>query len=303
MYYHEVCQSGEKCEDYFMDENIARQFQVLINDPAQYKKLAYDQWSEIGIYVPYWRVLPTYQISRCPFTGMPHMEMLDTYSLHSWGIRYSSGTSVDYARQDPVYSDQFVAVQAFLNLNGYKPRKNELTFGRNDASILENELPEVPFITPYLLPDDIESYAVMHALPIGKIVGDGFIPRYTLYVITYYAAEPETLLKRRWEQWTQGRKMNIPMNFYAVPRTDYWELTEQNPEMWDLTTWIKRGKLQWLDVADPDLPLHTDVEGFPYSNIQGMRHGYRYEPGQPIQIVKTVHTLEQFNSTPHYFAD
>ena len=95
-----------------MDENIARQLQIFIQDPAQYKKLAYDQWSEVHIYPPYWRVLPTYQISRCPFTGLSHTEMLDTYSLYSWSIRNGSGTSIAYATEDPVCSKHFVAVQA-----------------------------------------------------------------------------------------------------------------------------------------------------------------------------------------------
>lgn len=284
-----------------MDSHIARQLQVL-TDPEQYKQSATEQWSEVSIYPSYWRMIPTYQISRCPFTGLPHTEMLDTYSLYNWNIRYAEGTSIRYATEEPIHSDHFVAVQAFLNLNGYKPRKNELAFGRDDTAALHSELPEVPFITPSLLPDDIDSYAVIHALPIGKIKGEGFIPRYTLYVLTYYAADPDKLLKRRWDQWTQGRKMAIPMNFYAVPRTDYWELAQQKPEMWDLAAWVRRGKLRWLDVADPDLPLRTDIEGFPYGNIQGLRHGYRYEPQQAIEVVQSDHTMEQFHRTAHYFA-
>lgn len=167
--------------------------------------------------------------------------------------------------------------------------------------VLTSEEPEVPFITPGLLPDDMETYAVIHALPIGRIEGDGFIPRYTLYVLTYYAAEPDALRERRWQEWTRGRKTTITHNWYAARLTDYWEIAKEKPDVWDLTAWVGRGKLLWIDASDPTLPLRPDVAGFPYGNVPGLRHGYCYRPEQPLKTEKTRNTIERFHSITHFF--
>lgn len=106
-----------------MDENIARQFQVFVKDPDHYVQLAIDQWSEVHTYPPYWRILPTYQVSRYPFTGISHTEVLGTYSLGNWRNEYSNGTRIRYATEDPIHSEHFVAVQAFLNLEGHEPQR------------------------------------------------------------------------------------------------------------------------------------------------------------------------------------
>ena len=109
-----------------------------------------------------------------------------------------------------------------------------------------------------LLPDDIESYTVMHALPICRIEVDRFVPRYTLYTLTYYSAteDVKTLFER-------GREF-CTWSFVCRPPGD----PEEDPRWWDLNYWARTGRLHWLASDHPLLPLQKGPpDAFPYSNI------------------------------------
>ena len=83
------------------------------------------------------------------------------------------------------------------------------------------------------------------------------MPRYSVYMITYYSKEPSTLMERRW----QIQESECILSGGLLRRSS-----------WKLTKWVRSGKLQWLDPDVPDLPLRTGpVEAFPYVNIQGRR--------------------------------
>ncbi len=49
-------------------------------DAKRYERLANDQWNEVYTYIPYWNALDEHIISRCPFTGELHTQLLDTYN-------------------------------------------------------------------------------------------------------------------------------------------------------------------------------------------------------------------------------
>ena len=139
-------------------------------------------------------------------------------------------------------------VHHFINLNSVMP--TELDYKTLGC--------EVPHIIPVFLPDDVESYAVMHVLPICRVENDQFVPRYSLYTITYCSEEPSVLIKRRW-QISSSEVMFVSRGL--VTRAS-----------WDLAKWVQAGKLLWLDSEMPDLPLRTEpVEAFPYVGIQGRR--------------------------------
>ena len=230
--------------------------------PDRYLHLAFDQWDEIGVYVPYFFILPDITISICPFTGERHHQKLDTYSLYGWHNRYSKGEVVSFSPDGYHHSPHLYEVHPFINFNGKHPNKRNLMTGG-----LTSDEPEVPYITPRLLADDINGYAVIHSITIMNIRGKHFKPMYSLYVISYYADNVEQTLNTLQKEWSQTypdyRRMRV---------SDHWEIT--TPEHWHLEHWVNTGRLKWLD---RDNTLSSDVASFPYNNIDGLRHGYKYD--------------------------
>lgn len=193
----------------------------------------------------YWQNIPDYLVARCPLCGATYSARLDTYNLEYW-VRPTFGESVYRQYAQAINCPHFIVVHHFINLNSVMP--TELPYTELGC--------EVPHVISVFLPDDVESYAVMHALPICRVEDDQFVPRYSLYTITYYSEDPALLIKRRWQVMPGSEVM-----FSRGLRTK---------DSWSLIKWVQAGKLQWLDPESPDLPLRTGpVEAFPYVNIQG----------------------------------
>lgn len=205
----------------------------------------------------YWQNIPEYLIARCPLCGATYSAQLDTYSLKYW-LRPIYGRAVFHDRGQTIGCSHFVVVHHFINLNGVKP--TEIDYKRLNC--------EVPHVIPVFLPDDIESYAVMHALPICRVEEERFVPRYSLYTITYYSEAPSVLIKRRW-QLPPSEAMFIGRGLVKK-------------DSWDLPKWVQVGKLYWLDPGLADLPLRIGPpEAFPYTNIQGHREDHNiYRHGE-----------------------
>jgi hypothetical protein len=202
----------------------------------------------------YYQNLPNYVIAHCPLCGATCSARRDTYSLRYWYKPcHGQFISGEYAKE--ISCSHFVAMHHFINLNGVMP--TELHYTELGC--------EVPYVIPVFLPDDIESYAVMHALPICRVEDGQFVPRYSVYMITYYSKEPSTLIERRWKISSSECIL-----IGGLRRRSSWKLTR----------WVQSGKLQWLDPEVPDLPLRTGpVEAFPYVNIQGRKdlsNSYRH---------------------------
>jgi hypothetical protein len=55
-------------------------------------------------------------------------------------------------------------------------------------------------------------------------------------------------------------------------------MAEMSREAYDLRYWVQRGKLKWLDLSSPDLPLKSGpAEDFPYiefHDFTGQRKAY-----------------------------
>jgi len=272
---------------------------------AEYHSLTQElQYQRAGQFTPhtagneYWDRLPTYLIARCPLCNATYTEPLDTHSLFGWHphpdrwdfVYTDRRKRLDDAEEQRrleqviegtaqpdqfwastfestpqrVECSHFVAVQYFINLHGVLPK--EVQYFSNQS--------EVPFVMAVFLPDDIESYAVMHSLPICRIEKNRFAPRYSLYLLTYHSARPQTLWERRRAEFRGGDPFHFPM-------LGTWRSAKETPEVWDLPLWVERGKLLWLDLDQPDLPLKSGpVEDFPYRNIEGIRKSYVYRKGK-----------------------
>ncbi len=209
----------------------------------------------------FWKHIPEYVTGRCPLCGACDTEPLDTYgNLHSWG---HSEESFYRNAQRHIGCEHFVGVQTFIHLNG-------IVLNKYSGS------PEIPYVMPIFLAHDPESHAVIHCLPICRVEEERFVPRYLAFMLTYYSLEPQALFDENAKRWEPGMGM--------VRRMFPWE-SDNN-----LSHWVTRGRLWWLDLDQDqdDLPLRNEpVEEFPYANIEGIRTRFSYIKGK-LRLTKQV---------------
>lgn len=247
--------------------------------PARYQRIL-QKYAHAGRFrrfdagADYWNHLPRYLVSRCPFCNVPYTGLLDTHSLVSGWVTHpdiSDGGGTKAHQQHGC--GHFVAVQTFVNLNDIIP-----------TEIQYDEIAcDVPFVMPSFVPNDHPSIAVIHSLPICRIEHGTFVPRYTSYMVTYYANNPDVI-------WTRRRAENDRFGRGDPDAHTTWLFTageaHAHPESWDLPVWVTRGRLQWIDPATDDLTLRSDpVTAFPYNGIQGYR--------RPITIRRGHITVER----------
>src|SRR5579859_435289 len=220
-------------------------------------------WAAGRAAAAYWAALPTYLLARCPFCGAPYTGRLDTYSRAHWLLDgctwgnvygpatgliwfspYKGGDHIAGVRFQTVGCRHFLAVETFM----YPPRQWPA-----DVHIPRH----IPYIIGTWLPDDIRSMAVFHSLPICRTEEDHFVPDAALYIVSYFAEDGETVWERRAKQERQS--MARDQEYYPVL------LRPRGPHSFDLRWWVAQGKLQWLDLESPDLPLRAGPpEAFPY---------------------------------------
>lgn len=208
----------------------------------------------------FWGHIPEYAVVRCPLCGTPYTERMDTYSLRHWVLGVSDAV---YCECQKYSCQHFVAVQTFIHLNGVVPTERRFFEGRS----------EVPYVMPIFVPDDPVSYAVIHSLPICRVEGDAFVPRYLAFMVTYFSQNPRALYHRRSQDWEPGID-RLPLMYTPGEAAGI-------KEAWDLPRWVAEGKLWWLDLDRDDLPLRSGpAEEFPYGNIEGIRKEFIYRDGK-----------------------
>jgi hypothetical protein len=248
--------------------------------PEEYQAILQTGLSKHGVFVPaevseaYWNRLPTYLVAHCPLCGALYTSLLDTHSLFAWHTDPDLWEGI-FGRDEHQHIGcrHFVAVQTFVNLNGVLP--TELNYYHSKL--------DVPFVMPVFLPDDIPSFAVLHSLPICRIENNAFVPRYAVYMLTYYSNRPETLWERRRTEEAA----------YGAGDPDYEPVTlhplGEEPKAWDLRLWVARKKLLWLDPDTPDLALKAGPsENFPYATIEGYRWPFIFRNGE-LRLMYSSH--------------
>jgi len=265
---------------------VNHQFKAMTNTGSYQSKVEaeMDEWDNDFVY--YWHIIPEHTLSICPFCDEPYRQQIDLYSLYSRSRFSFYGDTLRYSPNGNHTCEHFTAVHGFLNLNRMKPRKRELYGGH-----LQSTEPEVPFISPCLLPDDLESRVVLHSLPICRIDGETFVPTYTLYLLTYYAQNAAAVRHRRLMEWTGGQPLRY-VTWADTRPSLYWEQVQDQPEVWDLERWWRKGKLFWIDPTTQRLNAFNAIE-FPYRAIKGVRHGYSYKSGKFAEQA-TYWTMQKF---------
>ncbi|MEZ4681960.1 MAG: hypothetical protein R2932_47895 [Caldilineaceae bacterium] len=177
--------------------------------------------------------LPKYTLARCPLCGAEYVGHIDTYSLQTWRRLHPEIHGYVYRNiYEYKQCSHFVAVQTFLNLNNNIP---------TEIPYLANGNGDVPIITPELFIDEFDASAVIHSLPICRIENEQFVPRYAIYVITYYSTNPtETRNQAMTSLYADAENVHWGTLFDSSDRM----VTE--PMVGKLAEWAKQGKLHWL---------------------------------------------------------
>lgn len=252
--------------------------------PDEYQRViaAYIGWSggiarrDAG--VDYWQIIPSYTYAYCPVCGTRYHEPADTYSIRGWAS-YNFLLKTLYVLEGyyptPKPCPHFVGLHVLLNLHDEQPR---------ELDHLENNTGEVPYITPWYFSSDFESYVVLHALPICRIENDEFVPRYTVFSLTYFCRDPDLLLRHLAAQAEEERVREDPEYYPAtVWPPGHIDKKQYNEALYDLARWAERGQLGWLDITKADWPLCLRAGmQLPemYRQIRGRRWKYAWEKGR-----------------------
>jgi len=228
----------------------------------------------------YWQMLPSYLFARCPLCQEQWQEQIDVYSLLGWSSTHTAlGCTVyDFPNRrpkherDPIHNGclHCTSVHLFLSLHGNLPV---------EIPYLANNTGEVPRITRWALPDDIESYVIIHALPICRIETEQFIPSYTLFIMTYFSVDPQEIIRRHYAIEAERGKGDREYYPAGLDRPDMRSLAEP---YYDLQTWATQGRLGYLDFTDPDLALRIGSGNkLPtiYQKIPGARYTFTWRKG------------------------
>lgn len=235
-------------------------------------------------------LLPVYRHAICPICQTECTEALDTYSLHLNQIKFPLDDNMrpGYPEGYNPPCPHYFGVQRFLNLHDQQlpDRITSLTFPYG----------EVPGLSPWFVPLDVESYAVLHALPICEIIDGVFVPRYTCFYLSYFNVAMRLLLERAWDQQREAAESDDRYYAYTMAQPMkkskigpvYDDLTRNFPlymasfaQHYDLGHWATQGKLAWLN------PQTLELEKGPektlpviYQHIKGRPYFMQWRQGQ-----------------------
>jgi hypothetical protein len=247
--------------------------------PKSYVQKYGSHFSRVFGYIPYsnpdyWRVIPIYEYAECPICHTRISDPGDTYSIRAWGGRNDLQNTLFGVQEFPPNirfpvgnrCSHFLGIAEFTNLFGRVP---------DEVDSFQQETGEVPFVSSELLPATVESYAVLHALPICRVEDNQFVPCYTVFLLTYFAKDPAAVLQRvKDRQNAEGYK---DFRFLAPLGSST-----------DLSPWVTTGKLGWLDISKSELPLQIGKgRSLPlfYQNIQGQNKEYHWRKPRMVSTL------------------
>jgi hypothetical protein len=233
-----------------IDERVARLVKISCS-VEEYNQLTSGKFNPWNASDRYWQCIPNYLVSRCPFCGLEYYAQYDAYSIaftpfySELGRRIAAGNHFEHETQ---HCEHYLACDPFNYLHDFEEVKEK-------GWAFESR---TPGIQPHLFADDLESFAVIHALPICRVENEQFVPRFTKFLVIYFASSPETVFQR----WRNRESA------FASGDPDYYNVLLSRTPDTDLIPWVERGKLKWLDINQSDLPLTGyPASEFPYANL------------------------------------
>ena len=264
---------------YPFSEDILKLLQIKTS-PDVYLKARERGWyfgfnhPEEPRWLDYIQHIPTYKYAECPFCGTEYSDPIDTYFVRPI-LRYDLGhLSIYYAgyfKNTPC--SHLVGTHGYMNYHGIWPEEVEEL----------REYAEVPYVARQIINGVDEAYLVLHALPVCRIEQGEFVPRYTLFLTTYFARDIRPIFDKHYAQ-EYGPNQGDPEFF---PYNLVWYNVN-----FDLAEYAEQGILGWLDYTNPTLPLvigqgmklpdiYQDIEG-----KRGMYHWKRNSLAQRFRRLK-----------------
>ncbi|KAB2928903.1 MAG: hypothetical protein F9K24_21420 [Leptonema illini] len=172
----------------------------------------------------YWSLIPLYGVARCPYCDTVYTEKMDTYTLRQWIVWGADGFCI-FRMKHKSHCSHLVYAQSFTNLHGIIPQTSDTELDGRGLSLTS----EVPHVVPFLLESDLETHSVLHSLPICRIEGDQFVPRYTLSMVTMFAPDPEPVLTELGKWGADMESWRSLLTF--PPRSDYEDWYDLEPSL------------------------------------------------------------------------
>ena len=230
--------------------------QINIEEPDSQEQLENLSAEMTVLAQDYLTLVPTKQLSRCPFTG----EILE-FPIDDQGLDGLWWNNERPMRPSAALLNTYFALDGALRLEGVA----------ENFPFLCAPGPDVPYVLPRLL-EYVQVKAVVSSFKVGP---------HTAYAVTYFSDPPLDSVMRvndwgadyYWESGTPFPEMLSP----GQPI----QLTP-NPEEWDfdLAAWIKAGKLLWIAPLDEALVLRSTVYNCPYLNLPGSRNAKYIQKGK-----------------------
>jgi hypothetical protein len=213
------------------------------------------------LYNEYKESVPIIPLSRCPFCQQVIHHSLDTYDLDGLWWNYRGSVRPDYYQN--TVCPHYLQISGAVHLS--RPIKS--------IPMLVSPGPEVPFVLPRLL-EKGSVRAVIYSIEVGK---------HQAYPIFYFTESK----KHKFELFNSWGD-----NYYEWENEEgklIFDLTPETERHYDfkLESWIKNGKLFWINPGDIELKLRNDVEDCPYLNLPGCRERLYIEEGK-IRSSKTI---------------
>ena len=136
------------------------------------------------------------------------------------------------------------------------------------------------------IPRELRRFAEISDEDRERLKTASFVPRYTGFAVTYYALDPKPLIRKYLNsqitpEAIADRDFTMADVYYMA---DMEEIAYRYHEGYKLVQWVNKGKLMWLDLDSPDLPLKKEsVTDFPYAtvffDVTGKYRRFRYSMG------------------------
>jgi hypothetical protein len=190
----------------------------------------------------YRALLPEVTVARCPEGGEVVRWPIDVYGL--------DGRFWDYL--NPIRRPPSTAPRTWLAMTGAMRLTDPV--GHPPFAVVPG--PDVPFVVPRIL-DSPGVRAVISEVPVGTHTG---------WAITYFGPKPEGVtLVNLWGSNT------YPVYRDGVNRGWAWDRPRVSQYDFDLTEWLRTGKLLWIEPGDRSATLHEGPDGCPYTALPGAR--------------------------------
>ena len=191
----------------------------------------------------YLSLLPSKEISRCPFTKESCELSIETMGLD--GPWWDAERPIRAIENE---LDSFFAMTGSINITGETPK---IPFPIKPG-------PAVPWVSPRLLSHE-SILAVLSHIKIGV---------YDAYVTIYYSND-KTVEIERINTWGTDFYVANDIDGFAITGSTF---DSEDEYEFDIAPWIKKGKLKWIDINDDTLTLRDSVDDCPFLNISGYKY-------------------------------